>query len=184
MDAKLVVVGDNAKPSEIKLNLPVTIGRGRQSNLILPLPVISRRHCEIFEANGYLVVRDLNSMNGTYINNRCISEAILAPGELLTVGTITFRAVYEVDQLPAQAEREPQQATPSPAVASSQDGGSDQDGGSGQDGGSDSEDRCKTLDAAELKPDDGEEVATEVSDVDPEEFLEQLREAQRRAGDS
>ena len=94
MDAKLVVVGGDAKATEIKLSLPTIIGRGRDASLMLPHPLISRQHCEITEADGWLIVRDMGSLNGTFIGSRRIRQEILAPGELLTIGTVTFRAVY------------------------------------------------------------------------------------------
>jgi len=113
MDAKLVVVGNEAQPKEIKLQMPVIIGRGRQATLLLPHPLVSRKHCEIVECEGYLVVRDLGSLNGTFVNQRRIHQAVLPPGGLLTLGTITFRAVYEspdaarppVAEVPADASR-------------------------------------------------------------------------------
>jgi pSer/pThr/pTyr-binding forkhead associated (FHA) protein len=58
---------------------------------------VSRQHCELFELNGQLMVRDLGSLNGTFVNNQRITESPLAPNELLTVGTVTFRAVYELE---------------------------------------------------------------------------------------
>lgn len=98
MKAKLVVVGGDAKAAEVKLKLPTTIGRGREVTLTLPHPLVSRHHCEIFESDGKLYVRDLGSLNGTFVNNERIEgEVELPPGELLTVGTVTFRAVYEGD---------------------------------------------------------------------------------------
>src|SRR5262249_41982084 len=39
---------------------------------------------------------DLGSLNGTFVNNERITESLLENGELLTVGTVTFRAVYDV----------------------------------------------------------------------------------------
>lgn len=95
MKAKLVVVGGEAKAAEVNLKLPTIIGRGREAPLTLPHPLVSRQHCEIFEQNGQLVVRDLGSLNGTFINNERITEAVLPNGELLTIGTVTFRAVYD-----------------------------------------------------------------------------------------
>jgi pSer/pThr/pTyr-binding forkhead associated (FHA) protein len=95
MDAKLVVVGSQITPKEIKLRLPVIIGRGRQATLVLPHPLVSRRHCEIVEHEGFLLVRDLGSLNGTFVDQNRIQQEILPPGGLLTLGTITFRAVYE-----------------------------------------------------------------------------------------
>ncbi len=94
MKAKLLVVGGDAKAVEINLNLPVIIGRGREATLTLPHPLVSRKHCELFEADGTLMVRDLGSLNGTYVGSQRVTESELPPGELLTIATINFRAVY------------------------------------------------------------------------------------------
>lgn len=96
LNAKLVVVGGEVKTAEIKLRLPSTIGRGRGATIMLPHPLVSRQHCELFETDGQLMVRDLGSLNGTFVNNeRIAGDASLPPGELLTVGAVTFRAVYD-----------------------------------------------------------------------------------------
>lgn len=96
INAKLVVVGGETKTKEVELTLPTVIGRGQDVKLTLPHPLVSRKHCEIFETNGRLVVKDLGSLNGTYVdNNRITEDETLEPGHLLTIGTVTFRAVYE-----------------------------------------------------------------------------------------
>ncbi len=97
MNAKLIVVGGTTSTTEVKLRLPAVIGRGRSVQVTIPHSLVSRQHCEISEADGRLVVRDLDSMNGTYVGDERITEAILHPGALLTVGTVTFRAIYDVD---------------------------------------------------------------------------------------
>jgi pSer/pThr/pTyr-binding forkhead associated (FHA) protein len=95
MDAKLVVVGGEAKMSEVQLKLPTIIGRGRAAGITLPHPLVSRQHCEIYEEQGRLVVNDMGSLNGTFVGDQRINEpTFLLPGELLTVGTVTFRAAY------------------------------------------------------------------------------------------
>lgn len=101
LNAKLVVVGGgNAKVTEIQLKLPVTIGRSREAKLKLPHPLISRKHCEVFEREGQLFVRDLGSLNGTYVNSQRIeSEHVLQPNQLLTLGTVTFRAIYDATEI-------------------------------------------------------------------------------------
>lgn len=96
LHARLVVVGGEVKASEIKLRLPCTIGRGRGCTIVLAHPLVSRQHCELFEADGRLMVRDLGSLNGTFVNNQRIGDvAPLPANELLTIGTVTFRAVYD-----------------------------------------------------------------------------------------
>jgi pSer/pThr/pTyr-binding forkhead associated (FHA) protein len=107
LNAKLVVVGGDVKTTEIKLKLPSTIGRGRGTAIVLPHPLVSRQHCELYEAAGRLMVRDLGSLNGTFVNNQRVTESALEPGELLTVGTVTFRAIYEAEDASAASGKSP-----------------------------------------------------------------------------
>ena len=96
MDAKLIVVAPQEQAGEYKLNLPALVGRGREATLKLLHPQVSRKHCEIRESGDRLLVRDLGSMNGTYVAGKRIKEqSTLAPGQLLTVGAVTFRAEYD-----------------------------------------------------------------------------------------
>jgi predicted component of type VI protein secretion system len=113
LNAKLVVVGGEVKATEIRLKLPCIIGRGKGSNVTLPHPLVSRQHCELFESSGRLWVRDLGSLNGTYVNNEKITETELPPNELLTVGAVTFRALYE----PLADTNPPEGPPPTLAVA-------------------------------------------------------------------
>lgn len=96
INAKLVVVGGEVKTAEIKLRLPSTIGRGRGCTIMLPQALVSRQHCEIYESSGKLMVRDLGSLNGTFVNNQKIAEpSPINPEELLSIGTVTFRVMYD-----------------------------------------------------------------------------------------
>jgi len=97
INVTLVVVGGDVKTTEIKPRLPAILGRGRGATILLPHPLVSRQHCELYEANGQLMVKDLGSLNGTYVGQDKIAECILAPDSLLTVGSVTFRAVYEMN---------------------------------------------------------------------------------------
>lgn len=96
INAKLVVVGGEVKTAEIKLRLPSTIGRGRGCTIMLPQALVSRQHCEIFESSGKLMVRDLGSLNGTFVNNQKLTEpSPINSEELLSIGTVTFRVVFD-----------------------------------------------------------------------------------------
>ena len=106
MEVKLVVVGGDAKPTEINVKLPAIIGRGRSAALTLPHPLVSRQHCELFESGGKLFVRDLGSLNGTFVGEEKIEEAALDSGSLLTIGNVTFRPIYgdQVDSVDGAVE--------------------------------------------------------------------------------
>ncbi len=77
VNAKLIVVGGTTSTTEVKLRLPAVIGRGRNAQVTIPHSLVSRQHCEISESEGRLVVRDLDSMNGTYVGDERITEAVL-----------------------------------------------------------------------------------------------------------
>ena len=95
LDAKLVIVAGADSALEYKLHLPTTVGRSRENDIELPHPLVSRRHCEIVDLNGRLFVRDLGSLNGTFVGNKPAEDLTeIAPGQLLTIGTVTFRALY------------------------------------------------------------------------------------------
>ena len=95
LSVKLKVVGGEMGADEFELRLPAVLGRGREASVNLSHPLVSRRHCELVESDGYVRVRDLGSLNGTFVGSHQIREATLKPGDLLTVGTVTFRALYD-----------------------------------------------------------------------------------------
>ncbi len=101
MEAKLILVGGKANKNEVLLALPTIIGRSREAGLTIAHPMVSRKHCEIFESDGMLRIRDLGSLNGTFIGERQIIEAPLRPNDEFTVGPLTFRVAYELPGEPA-----------------------------------------------------------------------------------
>ncbi len=95
MEAKLVVVHGAARPSEFRLKLPTIIGRSRNVDVPVGHPLVSRQHCELYEEGETLMIRDLGSLNGTFVGDeRIAEETALKPGALFTVGPLTFKAVY------------------------------------------------------------------------------------------
>lgn len=96
LNAKLVVVGGATEGDEFQLSLPAILGRSRADTIPLPHPLVSRQHCQLFEKDGYLFVRDLNSTNGTFVGSERVDEEMAVHhGSLLTIGTVTFRAFYD-----------------------------------------------------------------------------------------
>jgi hypothetical protein len=87
-----VEVGNRA----VALDRPVTVlGRGAEADLRLPDTGVSRRHAELrVERDGVRLV-DLGSTNGTRVNGRPVSEALLADGDRVELGATTV--VYRQD---------------------------------------------------------------------------------------
>jgi pSer/pThr/pTyr-binding forkhead associated (FHA) protein len=68
----------------------VLVGRHSEADLRLPLPDVSRRHCRFTFAEGRWHVRDLNSLNGTYLNDQPVGYAPVSQGDRVRVGGFTF----------------------------------------------------------------------------------------------
>lgn len=67
------------------------IGRTRPADIVVPEPSVSREHCMVELAADKLRVLDLNSTNGTYIDDRRIGRAEILPvGSILRVGNVSF----------------------------------------------------------------------------------------------
>lgn len=91
MTAALVLVKQSGEQIEVALKHPKTIiGRHTDCQIRIPDVSVSRQHCEIAVADGRVVVRDLGSSNGTYVNRRRISSTELAPADLINVGKFIF----------------------------------------------------------------------------------------------
>lgn len=74
----------------------VLLGRGERAEIRLEDPFASSGHARIFEQGGILAVEDLNSTNGTYLNEELLeSPRPLHPGDRLRIGDSEF--TFEVD---------------------------------------------------------------------------------------
>ena len=69
-----------------------TAGRHPESDIFLDDVTVSRRHAEVRRAEGRFVVRDLGSLNGTYVNRERVDETELASGDELQIGK--FKLVF------------------------------------------------------------------------------------------
>jgi HD-GYP domain-containing protein (c-di-GMP phosphodiesterase class II) len=79
----------------------ITAGRTAQCDVQLDDPSVSRRHCAISFADGVLQIRDLDSANGTFINERPIKESTARAGDLIRLGA----AILEVRDPAGQTQR-------------------------------------------------------------------------------
>ena len=69
-----------------------TAGRHRDSDIFLDDVTVSRRHAEFYRHGDRFTVRDVGSLNGTYVNRERIEEAALTGGDEVQVGK--FRLVF------------------------------------------------------------------------------------------
>ena len=73
---------------------PMVVGRHTNSDIIIEQPTVSRRHALISETPRGVVIRDLHSANGTYVNDRNIGteDCLLKDGDRirLAAGTIAL----------------------------------------------------------------------------------------------
>src|SRR5208283_1043010 len=97
MNAKLLLLVGRTIKRQVALQLPCVVGRSRDADVTVAHPLISRRHCEISENNGLLMIRDLSSLNGTMIGGRRIELAPLLPDAEFTIGPLMFRVLYEYE---------------------------------------------------------------------------------------
>ena len=93
-EAGVLVVkrGPNAG-TRFVLDSPLTrVGRHPESDIFLDDITVSRRHAEFVHGPGGTSVRDVGSLNGTYVNHQRIEEARLASGDEVQIGK--FKLVY------------------------------------------------------------------------------------------
>lgn len=69
---------------------PFTIGRGRDCDLVIDDPNISRRHAELRSEGDSWRIVDLGSTNGIKVNRRRLDEAVLRSGDRITLGVTDF----------------------------------------------------------------------------------------------
>lgn len=75
---------------------PVSIGRSRVNEIRLDDLSVSGQHCRIIPEKGNHVLLDLESSNGTYVNNEKVTSVVLKQGDIVRVGETFF--VYMVEQ--------------------------------------------------------------------------------------
>jgi transcriptional regulator with GAF, ATPase, and Fis domain len=102
MTPKLVAVAGPLKATVLPLTeKEFSIGRDPSNVLVIDDLSVSRCHCVISRDEASICVRDLESHNGTFVNELPIKERILEHGDRLTIGTSLFLVLLsDVDELP------------------------------------------------------------------------------------
>jgi pilus assembly protein CpaF len=99
----------------------VTVGRVRGNDIVLPKGNVSKHHCRLLIRNGEIVVEDLHSTNGTYVNGRKIGEpTAVSTTDKVFVGDFIIRVNSLTSSLeamrPAQMSGPPEAGSLSSAI--------------------------------------------------------------------
>ena len=74
------------------------IGRKTDADLRIPLREVSREHCRLALNGKKAILKDLDSSNGTFVNDQRIVQATLKPGDLIRIGSVIL--TVQIDGLP------------------------------------------------------------------------------------
>ena len=90
--AKLVILTQSLAGRSHELNADrTTIGRIEDNAFQIAEQSISSHHCEVLLRGNDVVIKDLDSTNGTFINDEKITEGVLKPGQILRLGQVELR---------------------------------------------------------------------------------------------
>lgn len=75
---------------------PISIGRSRVNEIKVEDVTVSSQHCKIIPENGKHVLYDLQSTNGTFVNDKRVAKVVLSEGDIIKVGETQF--LFKVEQ--------------------------------------------------------------------------------------
>ena len=94
--AKLIIFSGTPQACEFELKPGANrIGRGDTNDFQITDPSVSTHHAHIIVEGASVIIKDLNSTNGTFINNAPASEGVLQPGKPLRLGGV--EVVFHAD---------------------------------------------------------------------------------------
>jgi Nif-specific regulatory protein len=96
--AKLLVVSGPLRKSQFPLGTNLVIGRDLDSTIRLDDPAVSPHHCTIASQDGQLILCDLDSHAGTFVNGIPVKQRTLKSGDEIAVGISVFRCESEEHQ--------------------------------------------------------------------------------------
>jgi pSer/pThr/pTyr-binding forkhead associated (FHA) protein len=104
--AKLVIQNQGMTGRVCELHTDrTTIGRVEDNTFQIADASVSSHHCEVQLRGGEILIRDLNSTNGTFINDARITESALKAGQTLKLGQVELK--LEADGAPAASGSAP-----------------------------------------------------------------------------
>lgn len=97
---RLIGVGGFIRGKKFDLHEGVNIiGRGEHSNVVLNFDGISKKHFQITLHNNAIALEDLGSSNGTFVNEKLVSQKYLEIGDIISVPGAILRLVKAKDKM-------------------------------------------------------------------------------------
>jgi pSer/pThr/pTyr-binding forkhead associated (FHA) protein len=116
--SKLVILNQGMTGRTFELNIErATVGRVEDNTFQIADGSVSSHHAEIVLRGAEILIRDLNSTNGTFINNEKISESLLKPGQTLRFGQVELKIDDGQPSAPAPAASAAPAPAPAPAAS-------------------------------------------------------------------
>ena len=113
MNPRLTAIAGRLKGAVFSIeDFPVVIGRETAATLCLADASVSRRHTQIEKENDEFIILDLESLNGTFINDVPIKRRTLQHGDRVRIGDSQFLFLLHESDTAALSTSNPQPSSP------------------------------------------------------------------------
>jgi hypothetical protein len=86
----------------------ISVGRDSSNDIVVDNKIVSRHHAHFMINNqGQVVIKDLGSPNGTFVNDKKTTECVLAPGDVVKLGNVVFDWQVNLQLLNQQIDSDP-----------------------------------------------------------------------------
>ena len=125
--AKLVILNQGMTGRTFDLSVErTTVGRVEDNAFQIADASVSSHHAEIILRGPDIVIKDLNSTNGSFIGSEKITETVLKPGQILKFGQVELRiddgSPVSAPPAPTSVSGTPPASAPAPAAGKKKDG--------------------------------------------------------------
>ena len=101
MQPKLVALSGPLGKSEFRFSAPLSIGRDGSNGVCIEDGAVSPRHCHIVRHHEGLLLTDLDTASGTFVNGIPVKQRLLNPGDQIAIGSSLF--LFQIDGIAATA---------------------------------------------------------------------------------
>lgn len=113
VESSIIVVRTDGTQRELPLKKQrYIIGRQSDAGIRLPDASVSRQHAELVIDDDRMVIKDLGSSNGTFVNRKRVNQMDLTAGDLVSVGPFVFVVCIDGEPPSVDAEETLAEGTP------------------------------------------------------------------------